>query len=324
MKRRLDEILEECLSAYEDGCRSIEQSLALYPDLANELEPLLLTVVELKASVRHLDPPPAYEDAAKRRFMQTVYARRRGTRKGQSFAWLLASKAFWASASVAAGIILVAVAVADMASGGNEGSALVVRTATPSSSPRGDTFVMDLSPAIKQTRSDLSNLQTAIEEGKPVRPAIAELKTSTSNILSRLETQAPIGNEDKTELVAVMVQQRKVLSSLELQAANPDEVKDALNLTEQIASKLNIPSAGTPDDTSTVSATPAATAEPTASATPTSTPEATPSATPEVSPGSATPEASPFTTPQSAPTPAVMPTARPTPTVASSEPSSTP
>ncbi len=39
--RRLEEIFEECLSAYLEGERAIGESLSLYPDMAGELEPLL-------------------------------------------------------------------------------------------------------------------------------------------------------------------------------------------------------------------------------------------------------------------------------------------
>ena len=44
--RSLEEILEECLSAYLEGRRGIDESLSLYPSLADELEPLLRTAAQ--------------------------------------------------------------------------------------------------------------------------------------------------------------------------------------------------------------------------------------------------------------------------------------
>ena len=87
MRRKFDEIFEECLSALLEGRRSVEESLSLYPSLAAELEPLLRTAAEIAPAFEYR-PPAAVQEEARQRFLVAARARRERARaastKGRS------------------------------------------------------------------------------------------------------------------------------------------------------------------------------------------------------------------------------------------------
>ena len=78
MKRvkKLSEILEECIEAGIAGRRSLEESLALYPAQAEELEPLLRTALSVSESFQSYTPPAAVEQRIRSRFLADAAARR--------------------------------------------------------------------------------------------------------------------------------------------------------------------------------------------------------------------------------------------------------
>ena len=74
--KRLNEILEECIEAGIAGRRSLEQSLALYPAQADELEPLLRTALSISDSFQSYTPPLAVQQRIRSRFLADAAARR--------------------------------------------------------------------------------------------------------------------------------------------------------------------------------------------------------------------------------------------------------
>src|SRR5688572_16179005 len=70
--RRLEEVLDECLSAYLDGRRTVEQSLSLYPDLRPQLEPLLRTAIELTNRFGQSAPAPHIVERGRQRFLESA------------------------------------------------------------------------------------------------------------------------------------------------------------------------------------------------------------------------------------------------------------
>ena len=75
--RRLDEVLDECLSAYLEGRRSIDESLSLYPSLRHEVEPLLRTAVEVADTFRESSPPEHIEQRGRQEFLTSASVRQR-------------------------------------------------------------------------------------------------------------------------------------------------------------------------------------------------------------------------------------------------------
>src|SRR5207249_8113728 len=73
--RRLEEAFEECVTAYLDGRRSIEESLSLYPAFAAELAPLLRTAIRLSDSFQKVSPPARMQERGLQRFLADARAR---------------------------------------------------------------------------------------------------------------------------------------------------------------------------------------------------------------------------------------------------------
>jgi hypothetical protein len=74
--RRHEEILEECLSAYLEGRRSIEESLSLYPSYASDLEPLLRAAIRISDALAAESPPAHVHERGLQRFLSDSRARR--------------------------------------------------------------------------------------------------------------------------------------------------------------------------------------------------------------------------------------------------------
>ncbi len=72
---RLEEVLDECLSAYLERGRTIEESLSLYPDVRRELEPLLRTAVELADAYSETTPPPRSGERGRQEFLNSASER---------------------------------------------------------------------------------------------------------------------------------------------------------------------------------------------------------------------------------------------------------
>jgi hypothetical protein len=75
--RRHEEIFEECLSALLENRRSIDESLSLYPSLADHLEPLLRAALEVSNSLEFPLPPAEFEEESRRRFLALASTRTR-------------------------------------------------------------------------------------------------------------------------------------------------------------------------------------------------------------------------------------------------------
>jgi hypothetical protein len=73
---RLEEVLDECLSAYLGDRRTIDESLSLYPDIRVELEPLLRSAIELADAFREPSPAPHVEERGRQEFLNSASVRR--------------------------------------------------------------------------------------------------------------------------------------------------------------------------------------------------------------------------------------------------------
>ena len=113
MGRSFDEILAECLEAVAQGQRTVEDCLAIYPQWSDRLEPLLRLGKRLGESCLP-EADPAFQEAARNRFLAAVQARAAVSRPAQGFfpapralsqwLWRLAPAAGWRP--VATGVAL--------------------------------------------------------------------------------------------------------------------------------------------------------------------------------------------------------------------------
>jgi len=296
-RRRLEDILEECLSACLEGRRSIEESLSLYPGFAEELEPLLRTAAEVARETYYWGPPEELQEKAHGRFL-TAAQRREGKLVVRPALWR------WGLAAAAGGVVVVALTLVSMAllrdSGSQPPAGVRVELLTPAPTPAGTGAVAVLTPHLEKVHTKLAELRTTVEQGGPVQNVITELKAATSEIAMQLKTASAVDEAEKKELVSVISEQYVLLSSLvEGPAVNGEfeEVKSTLGLTEEIARQLGL-------------TLPELTATPTPAPTPIPTPEPTPTPAPTPEP-TPTPTRTPEPTPTPAPTPESTPTPKP-------------
>jgi hypothetical protein len=288
--RRLEEIFEECVTAYLEGRRSIEQSLSLYPAYADELAPLLRTAVRFSESFQKVTPPARAQERGLQRFLADARARRNfrtltaGSPRRSWFA------GFWgqhrlgfAGSAVMVAILTLAVGSAAILYGGSSGGGeLAFQTASP---------VRPTPEAVTNIQNQITIMRGQVDRGEFVTPENIRL---LSEATSKLTSASP------DELTESIDQVQQVLQDADLLLTNvastqpevADQAKQAQNVVRDVASTL-----GTP----IVSATPAASATPAPSgeATPVPTAAATdvPTVTPEPTQAPATDAPVPTDTP---------------------------
>ena len=308
MKRRLEETLEECLAALARGQSMVEECLALYPELAAELEPLLHTARRLQHGYA-VDPSPLYAQAARERFLAAMGGRRQRRLAAQPVrpSWRWAPAALGSAALVAfaawAGVLALG-----GGGGGYQGPSVAITKVTPISTP--EPVVSDVQGQVARLQDQLEEVRTGAESGALEPVAIQELKESTAALVASLDQPETLQVEDVSQIGELLADQEQVLSKV--------KEKVSIEAAEDVDEIIRIAGAGrakveellSPTATLTPSATPTATPLATPTATPSATPSATPTptVTPEESPTST---ASPTATPSATETPEVTPTQTP-------------
>jgi hypothetical protein len=288
MKRRFEEALEECLAALARGQSTVEECLALYPELAAELEPLLHTAYRLKDGCA-VDPSPLYAQAARERFLAAM-ARRRQTRLAAR-----PVRPFWRWVPAALGsAALVAFAawagVLALSGGGggpqepSDGMVKIVPVSTP------EPVVSDIQQQVAKVEANLEEIRARADSGAVEPVAIQELKEETAKLVDSLdEPELALEAEDVSEIDELLADQAQVLS--EVKEKVPPEAAEGLDEIIRIAGagRAKVEKILSPSPTATPEESPTSTASPTAIPSATETPEETPTETPQATPSS-TPE----------------------------------
>ncbi len=292
--RRLDEVLDECLSAYLEGRRSIEESLSLYPALREQLEPLLRTAAELSVALGEHSPPAHPQERRREQFLARASARRRaaaltadaGLRRRIVRAaygrgrWAVMGAAFAVTLTIA----VVTVGILDRSSGGGRPEAQLLPADT-------------LTPAFSDLRRAQERLWTRANQGADVSPEmIRDLARSTSELESQVRDFSALDGRSRLELKkAISDQFLLLLLIVDTQSADVGpEAIEALDLTEQLADAWGVelpelplgvtatPASSSPAATPPQTATPAPSTIVTATPSPevTTTPQPTPPAAP--------------------------------------------
>ncbi|MEX0682980.1 MAG: hypothetical protein WD904_10250 [Dehalococcoidia bacterium] len=262
--KRLDQILEECIDAGISGRRSVEQSLALYPAVAVELEPLLRTALQVSGSFQSYSPPAAVEQRGLNRFLQDAVARRKIRHLAGTFPRPSRFSGFWRTPafgglSAAVGVLVIAVAVA--AGGFNTGDG---SGGTASSQP-GDRSA----PAVANVQSQVDAIRQRFNQNQHVG---ADDFEQLSRLLDTLENSASDLDANDEQVQRALEETIKLAT--EVADANPNlaapVVQKVIDTTRDIAGGLGLilpgPIAGatTPTPTAPVETpTPAPTDEPT-------------------------------------------------------------
>jgi hypothetical protein len=284
--RRLDEAFEECVTAYLERRRSIEESLSLYPAFAAELAPLLRTAVRLSDSFQKISPPARVQERGLQRFLADARARRRlrdltaGSRK-QS--WLTS---FWgqhrlAFAGAAAVVAVLAIAVGSAAilyggGGGGTGPGSAVQSLKPTPE------------AVANIQTQISIIQGQRDRGERVTAENLSLLSAATSKLTPSEVQQSISQvQDVLQAASSLV--------TNIAASQPEvapQAQQAQDTIRNVASSLGV---ALPSTTPAPSGTPGATEQPTPAPT-----SASPTEAPTVAP---TPEATTTTAPEPTDTP---------------------
>ena len=283
--RRLEEVLDECLSACLEGRRTIEETLSLYPALRSDLEPLLRTAVELADKLGTPSPPQL--ERTRDRFLERAQIRRRARDLTRDIPIMRRMANVWGRTQwglIAAAFTAFFVVVAFSASALDPNS--------PESSPQARVILDSRPPAVTDLRQAQEQLRVQTVGDGAVSPRlIEELAQTTSELHSQVEDFAGLDSRSQVELERAIGYQYLLLHLvIDTQPRTlAPEARDALHLTEDLAEEWGVE---LPDLPPAVSASPSA----------------SPSATPA---GSATPEPSPNETPGATPPPSPEPTPAP-------------
>jgi hypothetical protein len=290
MKTGLDEALAECLDSVESG-DSIEECLARHPELARELEPLLLTAVGLQ-QLFDVDPRPSFQRAARQRFITAALRPQRPRLlvvptppRRFSFGWR------WAPAAVGAPVLAAAIALAVVMglSGGGSGpeGRITVGRITPAPSatqiaPAPEPEEID--KLVAQLKVQLGQMQEQVAQGAVIpSQTIRDLKDINQSLEQTLPASPPEAAEAASQIAGLLDQQQQVLSTASEQGQVAPEAAGDVDEVIRIAGTIREVLAPTATPTSTP--TPASSETPVSLPTATSAGSATATGTPASSPG---------------------------------------
>lgn len=281
--RRLEEVLEECLSAYLDGRRSIEQNLSLYPSLAPELEPLLRTATRVSSTLGQYTPPRPVQQRGLNRFLSDARVRRdlevlkASGRRSWVTVFFQKYRLGLAGAAMAAVVLAAAVAGSIMVGGGDSGGSSAVSNPSSTSAP-APAAVINLNNAIQNIRDKGTNVQAS---------DIQQLKKAAEGVRqTSAEEIGPVKDTVAQQLAAAVTLVASVAANQPEVAPAAQEAKDTIR---EVAAGIGVPlptapAAVTPAATETPGPTPTITPVPTVTPTPEATTTATGAPTPTLPP----------------------------------------
>jgi hypothetical protein len=289
--RKLEDILEECIDASLSEGRTVEQSLALYPDHAAELEPLLRTAFQVSGSFEAYVPPLTTQQRGLNRFLIAAVDKRTARKLTKNIGrqgWFagLFRKPVFAGMAAAAAVVVATVAIAGgtMLSGdGDTGNSTV------------------LNPPISSLQVQIDSLKDKANTGAPVQANDPELM-GLHELVAELNSKADAIRDEEKEAAGQTVLNMWITVNQTVDA-NPDladdpDVQETLDQTRELAGFLDVTlPGGATSPVATATAAPKtptpvpATAPPTATPAPTAPPptaKPTPAPTPEPTLPSAT------------------------------------
>lgn len=285
MKRRFEEILEECLSAQLEGRRSVEESLSLYPSVALKIEPLLRTAANVSYAFEGLNPPAYLLERGRLRFVAAASERRRAREIARGvwgfgrtrMPWSIQHWGMLGSGVATVCALVLAGAVLVMSGGGDSGGSAVDNPATASPAARAE-----FAASLEEFQKQLDRVRAL--QGRVALEDIEALRQATTRLA---ESGQPPDDESRQAVEDALNEQYALSLSLG-ETAPPeqrDELQELASVTKNAANTLDV-------DLSTP--TPVATDQPAAIGTPTDTPTPTGSATePPVPPETPTPTPTP-------------------------------
>src|SRR5213593_4149977 len=275
--RRLDEVLNECLSAYLEDRRSVDESLSLYPALRHEREPLLWTAVEVADTFNQSSPPDHVEERGRQEFLTSASVRQRAKllTYDLNFAQRLGELAWRRRRLLIVAAFAIGLGVAGTIAAGLEiSSDETSREAASVPSP--------LTPVVGGLRDAQEQLWRRANQGVDVSPEMIRALSRTTTVLdSQVRDFSALDSQARLELERAIADQYLLLHLIANTQPAPTapEARRALGVTQEVARSWGIDLPQVP---------PAAPASPVAPVDG-STPSQPASATPSQSPGDETP-----------------------------------
>lgn len=239
MKRRqFEEILDECVSAYLSGRRSVEHSLSLYPSIARELEPLLRAAADTADTFQEINPSARVQDRIRVKIQRAAAERASARaltrnidgfssrRQGHNHLWLavpLVSAAM--AAIVVAGFLVLREDGSDSA--GGAASVPIVERAQ---------FAAHLSDA----RRHLQTLQGKAAGGEDVTQGDIDALLGTTLRLAA-DAYPGLGAGEQAEVEQILEAQIILLGQLtEASDADTEELEAAVETTVNVAAAFGV------------------------------------------------------------------------------------
>jgi len=236
--RRLDEVLDDCLSACLEGRRSIEESLSLYPSLRQELEPLLRTAVEVADTLGGASPPEHIEERGRQEFLTSASVRQRAKlltydlnfpQRAGEFAGRRRRLLLLAAFAVGLAVAGTFAAKLEMSSDGTSGGTALV----PS----------PLTPVVGNLRDAQQQLWRRANQGVDVSPEmIRALSKTTTALDSEVGNFVEVDAQARVELERTIADQYLLLHLIANTQPAPTapEARRALGVTRQVARSWGI------------------------------------------------------------------------------------
>ncbi len=219
--RRQDEVLEECLSAYLEGRRSIEESLSLYPSLAGHIEPLLRASIGLADTLQQPLLPFNVQEQARDRFLVAASSRRTALallrsmdleKRVQAEPW---RAHHWGA--LVGGVLA--------------GFALLMAAGTMVSDGGSDSGPFRVTVTLRELRAEQAQIRAGAGESIPTE-AIRSLTATTERLATQVQEPASVPGLEQAL--------REQFALLLPYAATQSDAEEAVALTERLATGWGI------------------------------------------------------------------------------------
>ncbi len=236
--RRLDEVLDECLSAYLEGRRSVDESLSLYPALRHELEPLLWTAVEVADTFNQSSPPEHVEERGRQEFLTSASVRQRAKllTYDLNFAQRLGELARRPRR-----LLIVAAFVIGLAVAGTIAARLEI--SPDETSDEAASVPSPLTPVVGGLRDAQQQLWRRANQGVDVSPEMIRALARTTTVLdSQVGDFSALDSQSRLELERAIADQYLLLHLIANTQPAPTapEARRALGVTQQVARSWGI------------------------------------------------------------------------------------
>ncbi|NQT73033.1 MAG: DUF4382 domain-containing protein [Chloroflexi bacterium] len=225
MSENMNRILDECIDRLNSGA-SVEECLGLYPEYAEELEPLLRAISELHAESA-LVPSTSAKISGRQQLLQerARLAAERDKPRVSFFQNMFAQPKLWAPVAAALVVILLGFGLSTIFMTGNDDQTTVVDVPpeTPQSSPTSiPTISPDASPTASPDTSPTAS-PTPSPGTSPITPSVTPEITPTTSEEPAVIASVGILEFRVTDAPADLAAVHVTINNIEVHQAGPED-----------------------------------------------------------------------------------------------------